>query len=485
MRSAKQLLLIALSVMSVLYTNAQNVGIGTTTPTNLFQIGNVPSTISDNNFAIGNGAQGMSFNQLGSLSLWSSNTNISLSPSSGLVGINKIIPVYTMDIMGLGNAQLNLTESNGGRTALFSRYTNRLEIQPSDAFEISIGAVDQRNLCVASNGDVGIGTATPANILQVGTYTNANFSGNQFALGYGSNVTVLNQYPSYFNMQSSTAMYLQSTSNIYLMPDYGAGFVGINTNAPVAPLDVENPVVNFSPSGGFPNGGFGYYTISGSSTTNTGFCGSANCVAPVTIYTNYDIMAQEFDAISDARVKDIEDISNSAKDLQTLNTIQVTNYTMKDKMKDGNKQFKKIIAQQVEEVYPQVVNKNVNYIPNVYQLTDKVEKTANGYLLSFKTPHHLDKDAKKLQLIDKAGTQQRYNIISIPSDKEVLIKAPDLKSDTLFVYGEQVNDFRTVDYDGLTTLNISATQELSKLVKQQQDEIDMLISEVNELKTKH
>ena len=53
-----------------------------------------------------------------------------------------------------------------------------------------------------------------------------------------------------------------------------------------------------------------------------------------------------------------------------------------------------------------------------------------------------------------------------------MINAPGLKSDTVFVYGEQVNDFRTVDYDGLTTLNISATQELSKLVKQQQEEID-------------
>ena len=60
-----------------------------------------------------------------------------------------------------------------------------------------------------------------------------------------------------------------------------------------------------------------------------------------------------------------------------------------------------------------------------------------------------------------------------------------------FVYGEEVADFRTVDYEGLTTLNISATQELSKLIKQQQVAIDaqnvkiaLLIEEIKLLKEK-
>ena len=38
----------------------------------------------------------------------------------------------------------------------------------------------------------------------------------------------------------------------------------------------------------------------------------------------------------------------------------------------------------------------------------------------------------------------------------------------MFADGWEVDDFRTVDYEGLTTLNLSATQELSKLVKKQQ-----------------
>jgi hypothetical protein len=46
----------------------------------------------------------------------------------------------------------------------------------------------------------------------------------------------------------------------------------------------------------------------------------------------------------------------------------------------------------------------------------------------------------------------------------------------VFVYGEEVDDFRTVDYEGLTTLNISATQELAKRqVRQQQDMAALVI----------
>ena len=81
--------------------------------------------------------------------------------------------------------------------------------------------------------------------------------------------------------------------------------------------------------------------------------------------------------------------------------------------------------------------------------------------------------AKKLRaVISEPGTMQEFNIINIPSGQQVEIAATNLKADKIFVYGEEVDDFRTVDYEGLTSLNISATQELSKLVKQQQAAMD-------------
>ena len=191
------------------------------------------------------------------------------------------------------------------------------------------------------------------------------------------------------------------------------------------------------------------------------------------IVATYSIAARDFAAYSDARIKNIVGITNSAKDLETINTLQITDYTMKDKIMYRNKPVKKVIAQEVEKVYPQVISINTGFIPNVYAVPSKIEKTNNGYLLSFTNKHNLSNTAKKVQVMTERVTNE-YNIVSIPSDTQVEIKADNLDQRKLFVYGEQVNDFRSVDYDGLTTLNISATQELSKLINAQNKKIEAL-----------
>jgi hypothetical protein len=138
---------------------------------------------------------------------------------------------------------------------------------------------------------------------------------------------------------------------------------------------------------------------------------------------------------------------------------------MKDKMMYGNKPFKKVIAQEVEQVYPQVITKHADFIPNVYCLTDSVVKIADGYRLIFLRPHQLTADAKKLRLMAKQdGSMHTYQIIAISSPNEVIIAADKPIDGNVFVYGQQVLDFRTVDYEALTTLTISATQELDRKV---------------------
>jgi hypothetical protein len=252
-----------------------------------------------------------------------------------------------------------------------------------------------------ANGIVGINTETPANKLQIGNYTNSNFSGNQIAYGVGTNVTVLNQTSTISNFQTSSELNIQSGGNIYLTPGGIDGRVGIGTNSPVAPLAVAS-YSNYQALGSWT-----YYGNGGFSASN------------LSIKSGGDVEASVFVSVSDVRIKDIEDVSNSSEDLATLNAIQVTDYTMKDKARNGNRQFKKIIAQQVEQVYPQIVNKGVNYIPNVYQLSNKIEKSTNGYLLGFKTAHNLNKDAKKLQLIDKNSTTESLSTLVLLQLKKV------------------------------------------------------------------
>ena len=61
------------------------------------------------------------------------------------------------------------------------------------------------------------------------------------------------------------------------------------------------------------------------------------------------------------------------------------------------------------------------------------------------------------------------------------MRIPGLSGE-VFVYGRRVNDFHTVDYEALNTLNISATQELYRIIQAQKEQIEMLKKENDSLK---
>jgi len=211
--------------------------------------------------------------------------------------------------------------------------------------------------------------------------------------------------------------------------------------------------------------------------------GGGDGIVYASVYAAYGVISAQngFYVGSDERIKDIKGYSNSAADLATLKEIKITDYTMKDKMHSGGMPFKKIIAQQVEGVYPQVVTKHTDFIPDVYQKA-AVTKSGNGYLLTFSQSHNLGKNEKRLKVFVGNGmVVEKYDIISVPSDHEILVHATAIKGTEVFVFGGEVNDFRVVDYDGLSTLNISATQELAKQADKQQQKIDELTDKVSQL----
>jgi hypothetical protein len=525
---------------NIFNNNAGNVGIGTATPINKLQIGTVPGSVIGNDIAIGNGTQAMSFYQSVLNSAWYSNTNLVLMPGfpgGGKVGIGTLTPATTLTIHTPNNTDgfshesdggIILKEAVGGVSATFGTYSNhtlrliansvavinidpagnvgvgvtdqvykmdiadRIRLRsgtntaglwlnnPANSTEIAfMGVVDAATFGLYGNnsgwglvmnsnsGNIGIKTLVPVNKLQIGSMGSTGFNGNDLAIGNGTHAIGISQ--------SNTSTAFVSSTDITLLPRNASGRVGINTNTPRAPLDVASTVVG-------PLISYTYLNW-GSQTDGIGGCG---CNPVISIYATGGILASEFDAFSDARIKNIVGISSSTKDLETINSLQITDYTMKDKVKYGDKPYKKVIAQEVEKKYPQVVSKHADFIPNVYQLVNKIEKTANGWLLSFSNKHTISSNAKKLRvLLSETEGMQEVDIVSIPSSTQVIIRVAEIKSDKVFVYGEEVDDFRTVDYEGLTTLNISATQELSKLIAAQNKKIAELEEEIKKLKAKN
>lgn len=184
------------------------------------------------------------------------------------------------------------------------------------------------------------------------------------------------------------------------------------------------------------------------------------------------VVAPIYAVESDRRIKDIVGVSDGKQDFETLKKIEVTDYRMKDRVSLGREMSKKVIAQQVESVFPQAVTKTTGTIPDIYQKA----KAEDGWVL-------LKSDLKKgekVRIIAESNDQV-YEVSAIEESASPTAEAgarfqvsPALPDGKVFVYGREVNDFRTVDYDALSMLNISATQELIRKVESQGEELARL-----------
>jgi hypothetical protein len=154
-------------------------------------------------------------------------------------------------------------------------------------------------------------------------------------------------------------------------------------------------------------------------------------------------------AESDSRIKTKLSPTDSVKDLKTLMGIEVTDYQLKDTAANGSAQHKKVIAQQVEKVYPQAVSRQKGVVPDIYQKASVKE----GWV-------QLATDLKvgeRVRLMLPSGDSVE-DVLEVRSDSfRTSLKTP---ADELVVYGREVSDFRAVDYTAVSMLNVSATQQL-------------------------
>jgi Chaperone of endosialidase/Head domain of trimeric autotransporter adhesin len=237
--------------------------------------------------------------------------------------------------------------------------------------------------------------------------------------------------------------------------------VGIGVENPIAPLHVEG---YGNVTGGAANyfynptfGGPGFFTATAATTT-----------ASISIYAREGIVAGTYVGAavsiiaSDNRIKKDFSLSNNAEDLERIKKIQITNYRMKDAATWGTQTFKKVIAQQVENVYPEVIKLQTSVIPDIYSLAESVAYDAATKNLSVTlTKDYNIKIGEKIELVHPEKGKILSEVVSV-SGNSFTVKDWAYATDKIFVFGRQVNDFRSVDYEALSMLGISAIQQLAK-----------------------
>ena len=311
--------------------------------------------------------------------------------------------------------------------------------------------VDNNNL-FNTGGNIGIGTVTPGTKLEVSEgdiAINAPFKYKVKDAIDGENFLMYEPTVDGLRLNGYDAVFITTTdaTNATAGQDLVVrdGRVGINTNTPSQGLLHVN---------GYYSDPFGNYTFYATGpNTGTGTATNLN----TSIFATHRIVAGEFNAISDSRIKHIDGLSSSEKDLETLNKIKVTDYHMIDPS-HGDKPIKKAIAQQLEEVFPQSVSKSTNTIPDIYQLAECINGTIT-------LKNELSK-GDRVKLIFE-NNEVISNVIFANKNA---FKIDSESSGKVFVYGREVDDFRTVDYDAIFMLNVSATQELIKRISALEDE---------------
>ena len=133
----------------------------------------------------------------------------------------------------------------------------------------------------------------------------------------------------------------------------------------------------------------------------------------------------------------------------------MTDYSYIDTTK-GTGKHKKVIAQQVEKVYPEAVSTTIDVVPDIY----KKAQVKDGWV-SLAT--NLEK-GERVRLIGKKN-DGIHEVLEVAEGKFRTDFAAD--GDEVFVYGREVKDFRNVDYDAIAMLNVSATQELNRRLEKQ------------------
>ena len=313
-----------------------------------------------------------------------------LNPSGGNVGVNKVDPAVALDVTGAIKASTSIAAGTG--------------ITAGAGGVISNGGIQSSNNIVAGTS-ITAGTRITAggSIAATGNMTCASLAvADGFGVGivmgtvpYGR-LHVSGVYPFGANPSFAAVRYLTTTG--------------------VAASNVVHPAGNF-----------------------------------LTAYFGGSIAASQFVAFSDERIKHVDRQSESAQDLKTLMGIEITDYSYIDKVARTATPQKKVIAQQVEKVFPQAVSRTTDVVPDIYQ-----KASLKGAWIS------LESDLKvgdRVRLISEK-LEGVFAVLEVSDGKFRTEFAAE--ADEVFVYGREVSDFRVVDYEAIAMLNVSATQQIKR-----------------------
>ena len=400
------------------------------------------------------------------------------------IGTNTTIGIGDLNIMNTAansSIRFGSSETNGNLVTMQWTYVSADSLTNKFSFDF-YGRSNQ--MALYNSGNMSINRASPYAMVDIAGSSNfVTAPYNKILACFGSNAS-----PVQFDIQCSTETSATSTNAAWIgtisnndlrigtnnstkMIILANGYVGIGTTTPTYPLHV------FSDQNVTYTGGTAFYAYTGSAThTGTNTNPGAVC-----IFTNGRMLASEFNATSDSRIKtniiDIDDVSA----LNTLRLIQPKKYNYIDTVNRSSNPVWGFIAQQVHSVLDYAVNIETDYIPNIFQTATKTVSENGDTILTVTNPITFDSHStNKLKILSENNKYEYVTIKTKISNTQISINET-LEDNNYFIYGEQINNLHVLNKDAIFTITTAAVQEIDRNVTELENKVELLEQKNNQL----
>ena len=210
------------------------------------------------------------------------------------------------------------------------------------------------------------------------------------------------------------------------------------------------------------------------------------------IYASSSIVTSSlFVAYSDERIKkEIIDVEDGSA-LETLRLLKPKQYKYVDEKK-GVEPVWGFLAQEVSNALPYATQLTTECIPNIYETAS----VSNSNVITF-TNYDTTNIGSVLRILDTEDTEHLIHVSEVIDEHSIRVEEDVsawtggldedeniIAGDKLFVYGEQVDDFHTLNKSAIWTCATSALQELDRQLQAEKTRNDALEARILALEQK-
>lgn len=203
---------------------------------------------------------------------------------------------------------------------------------------------------------------------------------------------------------------------------------------------------------------------------------------------------------SDERIKTNIKKADTTTALQNILSLPLMTFNYIDTKENGSDTFVGMIAQEVHKIIPAATTITKGIIPSIYKLASYIQVNDENILLHVELNNVELKIGDKLELIIENIGKLLVNIINYTNTTILVNKWEHFNiTDSVFIYGPEINDFYTIDEAYLGILCMGGIQELnnyinninsdisnvSSIMTNIKKEINISVDEMTKIKTHH